>query len=62
MASIFDTMTVDEAIAYCYKHQKEYDGDVGRREFDCLIEILESGTIKPCQLSEYGIDYEQTEA
>jgi hypothetical protein len=61
MVTIFDTMTVDEAINYCYKHQKEYDRDVGRREFDCLIAILEDGTIKPSQLPEYGMDYESAE-
>lgn len=54
----FETMTVDEAINYCYRHQKDYDGDVGRREFDCLIDILESGTIRPSELPDYGMDYE----
>lgn len=61
MANIFDTMTVDEAIDYCYKHQKQYEGDVGGREFDCLIAIIECGTIKPSQLPEYGMDYERAE-
>lgn len=64
MATIFDTMTVDDAIKYCYKHRSRFlselyeVGEDGVEQFDCLIVILEDGTIKPSQLPEYGMDYE----
>ena len=56
-------MNKDEAIAYCYLHRDEYirdsgSIDEGSRGFDCLISILESDTIKPDQLAEYGMKYE----
>ena len=55
-------MTKEEAINYCYKHREEYirdfdSVDEGIRQFDCLISILESGTITPDQLPEYGMEY-----
>lgn len=55
-------MTIKEALDYCYKHRDEYIKDFdsvddGVRQFDCLIVIVEDGTIKPEQLSEYGMDY-----
>ncbi len=58
----FTNLTKAEALDYCYKHKNEYIKDFdsvseGIRAFDCLIEILESGTIKPSQLPEYGMDY-----
>lgn len=64
MSRILDTMTVAEAVAYCYKHRNRFisetyaAGAEGTEAFECLIEILESGTIKPNQLPEYGMDYE----
>lgn len=59
----FEKMTVEEAVDYCYDHKNEFvtdsgDVDDGIRQFDCLISILESGTIKPSQLPEYGMEYE----
>jgi len=57
----FDNMTKDDALAYCYKHQKEYVSDFvgdGRRAFDCLISIIESGHCKLRELPDYGMDYE----
>ncbi len=63
MGNIFGTMTIDEALAYCYKHRKKYiselyeAGEEGTEQFDCLIAMLTSGTIKPSQLPEYGMDY-----
>lgn len=59
MNELFNNMTKEEAIEYSYKHQKDYDHDVGQREFDCLIACLESGHIKPNELPDYGMDYEQ---
>jgi len=56
-------MTKQEAIDYCYKHEKEYIkdsyalGEDGVKQFECLIVCLESGTIKPEELSDYGMDY-----
>lgn len=59
----FETMTVDEAIKYCYEHEDEYIRECfdsiseGVRAFECLISILEGGTITPSQLPEYGMEY-----
>lgn len=66
MATIFDSMTKEEAIEYCYKHREQFVsglyavGDDGTEQFDCLIAIIEGDTIKPSQLPEYGMDYEET--
>lgn len=63
MEKNFLTMTKDEAIKYCYQHEHDYIaemescGENGRRQFDCLIEILESGTIQPENLPDYGMDF-----
>jgi hypothetical protein len=60
---MFEKMTKEEALEYCYKHANEFkadayaSGDNGERQFDCLIEILESGTIEPKNLPSYGMDY-----
>lgn len=56
-------MTKEEALEYCYKHRDQYIRDAdsineGIRQFDCLISILEDGTIKPEQLPEYGMEYD----
>ena len=58
----FSSMTRDEAIQYCYQHKDDYIRDFdsvseGVRQFDCLIAILEYGTIKPTDLPQYGMDY-----
>ena len=55
-------MTKKEAIDYCYKHKdefiKDFDSiDEGVRQFDCLIEIVNSGTIKPNEIADYGMEY-----
>lgn len=56
-------MNKEEALEYCYKHEKEYKSDLyacgedGDEMFACLITILESGTITPDQLKDYGMDY-----
>ncbi len=53
MSKIFETMTKEEAIEYCYKHENEFKSDCysvsenGERMFECLIGILEDRTIKP---------------
>lgn len=57
-------MTKEEAVSYCYKHRDEYIKDTGSiddgiRQFDCLISILEDGTIRPDQLAEYGMEYDE---
>jgi hypothetical protein len=62
VGSRFTSMTRDEAIQYCYEHKDEYIRDFdsiseGRRQFDCLIEILEHGTIQPSELPQYGMDF-----
>jgi hypothetical protein len=58
----FQTMTLEEAINYCYEHQdqyvREYDTvSEGMRQFECLITILEDGTITPAELPTYGMEY-----
>jgi hypothetical protein len=64
MKNIFKTMTKEQALEYCYKHENKYkagafeDGEDGVRQFECLIGILESGTIQPSELPEYGMDFE----
>jgi len=57
-------MNLKEALEYCYKHENEFKSDVyalgedGCRQFECLVGILESGTIQPSELADYGMDYE----
>lgn len=56
----FETMTKEEALEYCYMHRKQYIHDAvedGERLFDCLIYILEEGSIQPKDLPNYGMDY-----
>lgn len=56
-------MTKQEAIDYCYEHEKQFKSDAyesgvnGDEQFDCLIVCLESGSIKPDELIDYGMDY-----
>lgn len=59
--SKFDNMLRGEAINYCYEHKDEYirgfySISEGIRQFDCLISILESGTIEPKDLPDYGME------
>lgn len=60
---MFEKMTKEEAIAYCHKHANEFKaemyecGENGERQFNCLIQILTSGTIQPKDLPSYGMDY-----
>jgi len=49
-------MTKAELLAACYAQEKEYVYEVDQREFDCLIYLVEDGTIStPEMLAEYGI-------
>ncbi len=52
----FNNMSKEDAIKYCYEHEKEFVSDNNQREFDCLIEIL-NGTIEPKDLPSYGMEY-----
>lgn len=57
----FGEMTIDEALDFCYKHKDAYIRSFdtvseGIRQFDCLVFILEEGTISPSQLPHYGMD------
>lgn len=60
--TIFDEMSKEEAIDYCYKYEKRFkaemyaDGEDGDRQFSCLITCLEGGTITPSELPEYGME------
>ena len=53
----FKEMTKSEALEYCYKHENEFKSKNGVRQFDCLIEILDSGTIEPKQIVDYGMEF-----
>jgi len=58
----FSTMTKEEGLDYCYKNREEYirdSNDIGDaiRQFDCLVELLESSAIAPKDLPDYGMDY-----
>jgi predicted transcriptional regulator len=47
-----------QLLEYCFKYRKEYIYEVSQREFDCLVELVESGTITTFEeLSEYGMKY-----
>jgi hypothetical protein len=57
-------MNQDELLSYCYEHKKQYiidgsdDIDTAVEEFDCLIGLIEDGTISSMeQLAEYGMEY-----
>lgn len=59
----FEKMTKEEALDYCYKNENNFKADAyklgvnGGRAFDCLIQIIESGTIEPKELPDYGMNY-----
>lgn len=65
MNTKFDDMSVEDALAYCYKHEKQYKSDLyasgedGDELFSCLISIIDEGTISPSELPSYGMDYER---
>jgi hypothetical protein len=56
-------MNKQEAIDYCYQHENEYKakmytcGENGQGQFDCLISILESDTILPNEIKDYGMNF-----
>jgi len=53
-------MTKQEAIEYCYLHEKEFITDTeedGQAQFDCLIALLRDEVIKPEKLADYGMNY-----
>jgi len=53
----FENMTVDEAIQYCYKWEKEYVYENDQLLFECLVDNVESGLTKPSELPDYGMEY-----
>lgn len=50
-----EDMTAEEAIEYCYELRSRGEIDMSCREFECLIDILESEFITPKDLPKYGI-------
>ncbi len=59
-------MNKKEALDYCEKHRNEYIRGFesigeGTRQYDCLITILEEDTITPDELSDYGMDFPESE-
>jgi len=50
--------TKQQLLDYCYKNKREYIYEVGQREFDCLVELVDNGDIKTFkELSEYGMEF-----
>ena len=54
-------MTKSEALEYCWEHRNEFirdseSVDEGIRQFDCLISLLEYGTISPDEIGDYGME------
>lgn len=48
----------EELLKYCYKHQKAYVYDNDQLEFDCLVELIDSGTVTTFEeLAKYGMEY-----
>lgn len=57
----FENMTYEEAIEYCYKYEDKFLSNCGRggiEEFNGIIYLLESKSISPKELPDYGMDYE----
>ena len=57
-------MTTDELLSYCYRHKKQYifdgsdDISEGIEQFECLIALVEDGTVSSMEeLAEYGMKY-----
>ena len=57
-------MTQDELVSYCYNHKRQYiidsgdDIDNAIEEFECLIGLVEDGTISSMEeLAKYGMKY-----
>lgn len=51
---------VEKALEFCHKNKEEYirgfeTVEEGLQQFDCVISLLEDGTITPGQLKEYGL-------
>jgi len=45
-----------DALTYCYEHAEKFIAIDGRDQFDGLIVILESGTIDPVDMGDYGMN------
>lgn len=55
-------MNKQEAVNYCYENRDKFvhsfeSIDEGVRQFECLVTILESGTITPDEISDYGMEF-----
>ena len=49
-------VSLKEALLFCHTHYHDYIGNgCDQRQFDCLIEILDSGTIDVSELPDYGM-------
>ena len=65
--SIFDNMSVTDAIEYCHEHKHEFERDAcsngefaedAINQYDCLLSLLESGHVLPANIPDYGMDFE----
>ena len=60
----FKNMTRDEALEYCHKHRNKFMSEAyacdedGKEQYDCLVSIVEDGTIQPSELPDYGMEFE----
>jgi hypothetical protein len=49
--------TSDNLLQFCYAREREYVYQVGKREFDCLIVLVEERVVTTFkELAEYGMD------
>lgn len=54
----------EQLLSYCYTHKRQYifdgsdDVNEGIEQFECLISLVEDGTVSSMEdLAEYGMDY-----
>ena len=51
----FEHMTAEDAINYCYELEDKGEINMSNREFNCLVALLEDGSITPKDLPSYGV-------
>lgn len=58
----FKSMTQDEAIEYLSQPSVKnafiggFVDEDGARQYDCLMVLVEDGTVKPSELPDYGVE------
>ncbi len=54
-----EQVSKEDALTYCHKYANLFINNDGIDQFDGLIVILESGTIDPVDLGDYGMNDEE---